>query len=39
VTVGGMVGTSRVCLSVRSSAPDAIGPGLREFPDGRVESV
>jgi hypothetical protein len=39
VTVGGMIGTSRVCLRVRSSAPEAIGPGLREFPDGRVESV
>ncbi len=39
VTVGGLVGTTRVCLQVRSSAPEALGPGLREFPDGRVESV
>jgi hypothetical protein len=39
ITIGGLVGTSQVWLRVRSSAPEAIGPGLREFPDGRVESV
>ncbi len=39
ITIGGMVGTSPVRLRVRSSAPETIGPGLREFPDGRVESV
>jgi hypothetical protein len=39
ITIGGLVGASRVWLSVRSSAPEAVGPGLREFPDGRVESV
>jgi hypothetical protein len=39
ITIGGLVGASRVWLSVRSSAPEAVSPGLREFPDGRVESV
>jgi hypothetical protein len=39
VTVRGLVGTSQVCLRVRSCAPHEIGPGLRQFPDGRVESV
>jgi hypothetical protein len=39
ITVEGLVGTSRVRLEVRSSAPETIGAGLREFPDGRVEAV
>lgn len=39
ITIGGLIGTSKVWLRVRSSAPEAIGPGLREYPDGRVESV
>jgi hypothetical protein len=39
ITVAGLVGSSLVRLQVRSSAPDTVGPGLREFPDGRVESV
>jgi hypothetical protein len=39
VTVRGLVGTSAVCLRVRSCAPHEIGPGLRQFPDGRIESV
>jgi hypothetical protein len=39
IDIRGMVGTSPVYLRVRSTAPDTIGPGLRQFPDGRVESV
>jgi hypothetical protein len=39
IRIGGLVGTSPVCLRVRSAAPETIGPGLRQFPDGRVESV
>ena len=39
VTVQGLVGTSRVRLEVRSSAPETVGPGLRQFGDGRIESV
>ncbi len=39
VTIEGLVGKSRVRLLVRSSAPDTTGPGLRQFSDGRIESV
>ncbi len=39
VTIEGLIGTSRVRLVVRSSAPDTTGPGLRQFSDGRIESV
>jgi hypothetical protein len=39
IVIEGLVGSSRVRLQVRSSAPDTIGPGLREFADGRIEPV
>jgi hypothetical protein len=39
ITVEGLVGACRVRLEVRSCAPPVAGPGLREFPDGRVEAV
>jgi hypothetical protein len=39
ITICGLIGTTPVRLGVRSSAPESIAPGLREFPDGRVESV
>jgi hypothetical protein len=39
ILIDGLVGSSRVRLQVRSSAPETIGPGLREFADGRVEPV
>jgi hypothetical protein len=39
VTIEGLVAASRVRLEVRSSAPDTLGPGLRQFTDGRFESV
>jgi hypothetical protein len=39
IDIRGLVGTSPVYLRVRSTAPETIGPGLRQFPDGRVESV
>ena len=37
--IDGLVGTGQVCLRILSSAPQALGPGLRQFADGRVESV
>ena len=39
ITICGLIGTTRVRLGVRSAAPESIAPGLREFPDGRVEPV
>jgi hypothetical protein len=39
ITISGLIGTTSVRLAVRSAAPESIAPGLREFPDGRVESV
>ena len=39
LSIDGLVGDNRVRLTVHSSAPDPIGPGLRRLPDGRFEPI
>jgi hypothetical protein len=39
VTIRGLVGDQPVCLKAYSRTPEHIGPALREYHDGRIESV
>jgi hypothetical protein len=39
VTLRGYVGEHPVCLKAYSRTPEHIGPGLRQYHDGRIESV
>jgi hypothetical protein len=39
VTIRGRVGDQPVCLKAYSRTPEHIGPALRQYHDGRIESV
>lgn len=39
LTVDGVAGGERVSLQVHALAPQEIGPGMRQYPDGRLELV
>lgn len=39
LTLKGLVGTAPLCVKAYSRAPDHLGPGLRQFHDGRVQAV